>query len=569
MMGHSLHAAPPSEVANGDFIGDYQVKGVLGHGPTGTTYHVVSNVLRKEFALKAMQIHSGLSPEWLDRLEAQSSLLSNLQHQHIDTVISGGRWENLWFSVKDFAQDGEAGSCHLEQYRKRFGGTLSHYQVTQIAQQMLEALQCAANYKDAHHQGISHNNLKPQNILFAYSARPESHLTKSVPFEVRVSDFQPYKLISPELIEQSYRLRTESRSDNPRSTVRQSKLLLAIHSAYDYAAPDGASDIFSVGVLLYEALTGRLPEGRLPPIHEQRPEIPEAWTRLLAGCLSLHPANRYSNFRTMLEAINDAFPEETAPTPIVVLPEKRVERTSLTPPGMVYIPAGSFVVGSADSGDDALPQYEASTTGFYLDRYPVTNAQFSEFVRSTGYRTEAEEGEGAPIWDNGEWRIIPGVCWKNPDGRDTPPNFDAHPVTQLTYNDALAFCEWLGRRLPTEEEWEYAARGGLPDVRFPWGHTISRSQAHYNADSTAPVMSFHANGYGLYDLAGNVSEWTSSWYKAYPGNVNSNPHFGEQYRVVRGGSWMVDGSACMISYRNATEAAHCYPTVGLRTATDC
>ena len=147
-------------------------------------------------------------------------------------------------------------------------------------------------------------------------------------------------------------------------------------------------------------------------------------------------------------------------------------------------------------------------------------------------------------------------------------DFYNHPVVQVSYADAEAYACWLKRRLPTEEEWEYAAAGKERSPKYPCGEEISRSQANYGSKGTCAVMGYSPNGYGLYDMPGNVWEWTSSWYKAYPGNIvggEESENFGEKYRVVRGGAWMYDDVQCMTSYRNASDPSQPYPTVGFRT----
>ena len=145
------------------------------------------------------------------------------------------------------------------------------------------------------------------------------------------------------------------------------------------------------------------------------------------------------------------------------------------------------------------------------------------------------------------------------------PNLGQHPVTQITYDDAVAYAEWLGHRLPEEWEWEYSALAGEKDKLFPWGNDISPANANYGSDCTSEVMKYSPNDFGLFDMAGNVWEWTNSWYMAYPGNHQENSYFGEKYKVVRGGAWMYDGAHCMSSYRNANQPDRAYPTVGFRT----
>lgn len=197
---------------------------------------------------------------------------------------------------------------------------------------------------------------------------------------------------------------------------------------------------------------------------------------------------------------------------------------------MISIPPGAFLMGSngrsiaEGSGDaDEAPLHRVYLDGYYLDKHEVTNAQYKAFANAMGHR--------------------PPKHW---DGNTFPPGKADHPVVYVDWFEANEYCHWVGKRLPTEEEWEKAARG--TDGRtFPWGNTFDPMKAntpqHWLAlnrvADTTPVGSF-ADGkspYGLYDMAGNVYEWTSSWYNPYPNNRISNVHYGEKNKVVRGGSW--------------------------------
>jgi sulfatase modifying factor 1 len=569
-----------SEVSEGDFLGGYQVLNVLGRGMHGTTFHVLNNVQDKEFVLKTFPLSLSKGPEWLGRLEAQTSLLSRISSSNFDRIVESGRSGNLWFCVKDFVHDGEGFSCNLRDYTKRFGSKLTHYQTVHLALQVLETLDQAHHYQDAHHRGFCHGNLKPENILISSCGQKNS--ANPVPFELKLTDFQPYSLFDHALILKSYQ-QWEDRL-RQHSTVNKEEVyhpvLTSLYRSFDYLAPELAqggnvtvqSDLYALGMILYEALTGELPSGRVLSVEEMSTDVPKEWNQVLQGCLQAKPEARYTSAIELSQRIKEifdveerqSFAEEAWAAPA----QAGKIRTSLTPPGMVYIPAGSFFVGGDEGGEDALPQHECSTEGFYMDRTPVTVGQFKNFVKETGYITEAEEGAGAPLWLDGNWRVMDGVSWKHPSGDRLPEDFSQHPVTQLSSKDARAYAEWKDCRLPTEKEWEYAARGGQKDVRFPWGNKISRSNANYGSEGTCAVMHYHGNGYGLFDMSGNVWEWTASYYLAYPGNCQENPHFGEQYFVLRGGCWLFDGSHCSISFRNASLPTAIYPTVGFRCVKD-
>ena len=184
---------------------------------------------------------------------------------------------------------------------------------------------------------------------------------------------------------------------------------------------------------------------------------------------------------------------------------------------MVLVPAGSFDMGSGESSDEQ-PVHTVYVDAFYMDEYEVTNAQYWKFMSATGHREPR-------YWD---------------DSDSNQPN---QPVIGVDWNDAVAYARWAGKRLPTEAKWEYAARGGLEGKKYPWGDPISTSQANYGnyVGKTVPVGSYSANGYGLYDMAGNVYEWCSDWYDEnyYSSSPSRNPQgpSSGSYRVFRGGSW--------------------------------
>ncbi|MCC6208427.1 MAG: formylglycine-generating enzyme family protein [Gammaproteobacteria bacterium] len=193
------------------------------------------------------------------------------------------------------------------------------------------------------------------------------------------------------------------------------------------------------------------------------------------------------------------------------------------PNEMVHIPAGPFTMGTDERLPDEGPTHVVDLPAYDIDLYEVTNGQYKSFMDATGHRSP-------PQFENRTW----------PSGKVD------HPVVGVTWNDAHAYCEWAGKRLPTDEEWEKAARG-TDARRYPWGNEFGMMRAntplYWNSlqreGDTSPVGAF-AEGvstYGLYDMTGNVWEWTESWYRAYPGNTHPNENYGELYKTLKGGSW--------------------------------
>lgn len=207
---------------------------------------------------------------------------------------------------------------------------------------------------------------------------------------------------------------------------------------------------------------------------------------------------------------------------------------------MIEIPAGLFIMGSDEGDPEDSPAHGVDLPAFEIDRFEVTNADYAVFEAETGYVTFAEK-QGFSTW-----RDMWGA------GKDN------HPVVMVTWHDAQAYCQWLGKRLPTEAEWEKAVRG--TDARiFPWGNEWDPDKANVKERGlrgTAAVGSFGAGAspYGVDDMVGNVWEWTADWYLPYPGNATDDPYYGEKFRVTRGGGWFdVEPQATTFS-RNAADS---------------
>jgi formylglycine-generating enzyme len=296
--------------------------------------------------------------------------------------------------------------------------------------------------------------------------------------------------------------------------------------------------------------------------------------------------------------------------------QNNVPAENNSPPEMVWIPAGIFTMGTDDSNSFAneRPAHRVKVNGFWMDEHDVTNDEFRKFIEATGYVTTAER---KPDWNEMKkelppgtprpddrllvpgslvftattgpvdltdysqwWRWTPGASWRHPEGPATDlKNKGNYPVVQVSWADATAYAKWAGQRLPTEGEWEYAARGGLENKRYPWGDEF-RPHGKYMANiwtgkfpylntgedgyvGLAPVKSFPPNGYGLYDMAGNVWQWCADWYRADTYNGTDviccfNPAGpaksfdpDEPYavkRVVKGGSFLCNANYCE-SYR--------------------
>ena len=307
------------------------------------------------------------------------------------------------------------------------------------------------------------------------------------------------------------------------------------------------------------------------------------------------------------------------------------------PAGMAWIPGGEFSMGSEDEPAtlcglsegtrDAEPVHRVEVGGFWMDRTDVTNAQFARFVKATGYVTIAEKAPtpadfpGVPLdqlvpgslvftpathpvpLDNvlNWWRYQKGADWRHPEGpQSSLAGRDDYPVVQVAYGDAVAYAKWAGKRLPTEAEWEFAARGGLTGKLYAWGDAM-RPGGRWMANTwqgtfpvhdsgedgyagLAPVAKFPANGYGLYDMAGNVWQWCADWYRADyygqlaeaggvakdpagPGTSRDPADPGTPKRVQRGGSFLCTAAYCsgyLVGTRGKDDPSSAANHVGFR-----
>ena len=266
------------------------------------------------------------------------------------------------------------------------------------------------------------------------------------------------------------------------------------------------------------------------------------------------------------------------------------------PSAIVEIPAGTALIGTNTPYlvvDEEGPLRTSKIKRFWMDATTVTNARFAQFVQETGYQTQAEAFGDSFVF-NGLlpqddfferavvgvpwWRSVEGACWHNPTGTKYPSQAEPdHPVTHISWYDAMAFAKWAGGRLPNEAEWEHAARGGLGDVKYPWGDDDPRDdtlEGQFNCNiwqgtfptdnsekdgyyGTAPAQSFAPNAYGLYQMCGNVWEWTTQHFKIRSLKKQIRAQHADKigFKVTKGGSFLCHKSYCY-RYRIAARSSN-------------
>jgi len=365
----------------------------------------------------------------------------------------------------------------------------------------------------------------------------------------------------------------------------------------------------------YDDYLDAYPQGRYAEEAEERMEALDeenAWRQAIARgslvsfrkYLRAYPAGKYAG-----EARQKIQGLKAAPGP-----ELEPEEKSAAPKDMVLVEGGSFEMGDTfgDGSDDEKPAHTVTVSDFEIGRHEVTVEEFSRFVDASGYKTDAEKGDGSYVWDGKEWNKKAGIDWRHDAaGKLRPSGEYKHPVIHVSWNDAVAYCNWLseqhgyqkvytisgstvapdwnanGYRLPTEAEWEYAARQQGQKVRFGNGKDIAdpgeinfAGSAEYKApyskegayrQKTTEVGSFAPNSLGLYDMSGNVWEWCWDWYDGeyYKKSKNSRdpkgPDSGSS-RVCRGGSWLDDPAGVRVAYRNGGSPEYRHGNLGFRLA---
>jgi len=241
------------------------------------------------------------------------------------------------------------------------------------------------------------------------------------------------------------------------------------------------------------------------------------------------------------------------------VPAVTLENTKPVSQGeMVYFEGGTFMMGSATGTVQEQPAHEVTVKSFKIDKYPVTVGEFRNFIEATHHRTDAEKFGDSGVFDfkTNSWALVPGANWQYPMGKGAPQAGLNEPVTHVSWNDASAYAAWAGKRLPTEAEWEYAARcGGKSNTKFSWGNTLVQNGKYManvwqGSDLTAkqgedgfvytsPVGSYGTTPCGMADMGGNVWNWCADVYQPYPGS--SMPfQYNPDARAIRGGSFFFD-----------------------------
>jgi len=384
---------------------------------------------------------------------------------------------------------------------------------------------------------------------------------------------------------------------------------------------DFKADVYAFGVLAYYLLMGDFPEGLFEMPSDRNRDFTMDWDTLVCDCLHSNPAKRPDQLLPLLDLIkgihepvsssstgsdshlgeavkkknSETMPSNLGASLRPIIHTAQLERPEMDPDpaaalqvdssvkhyrpenkevrnvqpiltDMVVIMGKSFYRGSNDGNRDEVPRHQIHLSSFAIDIHPVTNEQFVRFLEAMGGEKDSNHHDIIRTKDS---RV------KRSGGKlSIESGYTKHPVVGVTWYGAVAYAKWVGKRLPTEAEWEVAAKGGVENSLYPTGDDIEKSQANFFSSDTTPVMSYASNGYGLYDFAGNVYEWCYDWYgyNSYEISIQEpeNPKGPWQgvYRVLRGGCWKSLKEDLRCSKRHRNNPGTVNGTYGFRCAAD-
>ncbi|AKT39207.1 bifunctional serine/threonine-protein kinase/formylglycine-generating enzyme family protein [Chondromyces crocatus] len=527
---------PPVHLLPGTELGVYQVESVIGEGGMGVVYRAHDRARERTVAIKCLHTNLAGNPEIRRRFSREARVLRSWTHEHVVGVYDFVELEHILGIVMEHI-DGLTMVQHVARWR----GRVPYREVRSIFGGVLDAME------EGHRRGIIHRDLKPDNILV---------VADEIGLRPKIVDFGIAKIL-------------EGTTYTLSGAFLGTCSYMAPEQVKQPQSADARSDIYSLGITLYQLVTGRVPfespnhfsvmmahvtDAPTPP-SAHRPDLPNALEALILDALAKAPGERPAScalFRQRLdEALVEHRPDEVAEgreSPPILRGSNGEE--------MVLVPAGLFLMGQQ--------RRKVHLDAYYIDRTPVTNRQFKRFIEVTGYQPEDQNAN----------RFL----FQMRRG-ELPKGMEEHPVTYVSWEDARAYAAWAGKRLPSEAEWEKAARG-TDGRRYPWGRAEPTARyANFDNRSrengTSPVGAYPegTSPYGALDMAGNVWEWCDDYddpdfYADGPPRNPRNSRIPARNArlVMRGGSWMYGAQSLRVYTRQSFDARYRFADGGFRCA---
>lgn len=618
-------------------LGDYNLIKQIGQGSLGVVYLAEHRFMKKHFVLKVLPEELSTDRHFIQRFEEEVTLLSTLDQPNIVKIHNVSFAQGQYFLVTDCVVDSMGETTNLGQYMLSRGKRLDEEELFRLLMQIAEALDYAHEVKKMAHRGIKLNNILMGKGSKGHSVYlSDFGLTRIVGHGAVLT--RTYRVIAESLsighvASAPSKNLSEKYPNPPIESQKLSPLHISFLQNYAFLAPeqkrldqsqaDPKADVFAFGVLTYYLIMGEFPEGIFMMPSVKAMEYRWNWDQLIGSCLQADPAKRPSSLVAALnevksaskagmqrtsasfakaavkevvadianEASHDAPSKSlkpilhnpqlerpvTDPDPAAIFqidttvkqynPERK-EPNNVQPllTDMIVIPGGDFNMGSNEGNRDETPRHTVNLPSFAIDIHPVTNDQFVRFLEVMGGEKDSNHNDIIRLRES---RI------KRSGGKlSIESGYARHPVVGVTWYGAVAYAKWVGKRLPTEAEWEVALRGGIDGALYPTGDDIEKSQANFFSSDTTAVMSYAPNKYNLYDMAGNVYEWCHDWYgyNYYEVSVQEpdNPRGPIQgvYRVLRGGCWKSLKEDLRCSRRHRNNPGTVNGTYGFRCAAD-
>lgn len=607
-------------------LGDYILVKQIGQGPLGSVYLAEHRFIKKQYAIKLLPEELASERTFIQRFEEEVGLLATLEHPNIVKIHNVSFDLGHYFLVTDCIVDGFGETTNLAQYLIARGQPLSEDEIFEMLMQLADALDYAHGKKIGA-RAVFHRGIKLNNILVReQKSRLSFHLSDfglSKVIGVGAVLSRTFRTIADVLqatsVYASSKMDQEAYPTPPIEPHKLAPLHASFLQTYAFLAPeqknegsgklvDRSVDSYAFGVLAYYLLMNEFPEGyfKMP---SQRKNLLYDWDSLIRECLSPEAEQRPKLLVSCLNAIREADDKcqgstesnfadgmdvtkaklkpiihmatfeipKVDPNPAAIFhcdsgvklytPEhKEVENTQPLQTDMAIIPGGMFYRGSNDGNRDEMPRHQVTLGSFAIDKHPVTNEQFVRFLTLMGGEKDRNHLDIIRLKDS---RI------KRTGGKlNIESGYAKHPVVGVTWYGAISYAKWVGKRLPTEAEWEIAARGGFESALFSTGDDIEKTEANFFSSDTTAVMSYPPNGYGIHDISGNVYEWCHDWYgyNYYESSIQEpeNPRGPSQgvYRVLRGGCWKSLKEDLRCSRRHRNNPGTVNGTYGFRCAAD-
>lgn len=580
-------------------LGDYRLIKQLGRGSLGTTYLAEHQYMQRHYALKILPEELAGDRAFIQRFQEDVARLAALAHPRLVAIHNVSFADGVYFLVCDCIVDATGESTNLYHHLKVQETPLDEetifLQLLGLAEALDYAHGLASEGRGWIHRGIKLNNIlvgkQRDGAAWYLSDFGLSRIIGCGAVLLRACKVVADTLAAPTLWAQAANEETRYPFP-PLALPNLGALQGSFLQSFAFLAPeqkciDGISsitykaDIYAFGVLAYYLLTERFPEGIFPLPRDLRSELTYDWNSFIHSCLQSSPEKRPDRLVPLLLSMQHNTKSPTtgagddssslyySAEDVARYYHPVHERSEVKDPPpllteMLTIPGGRFWRGSADGSRDEVPCHQVVLDDFAVDIHPVTNEQFVRFLENVGSEKDSFHRDLIRLRDS---RIK-----RNGGKLHIESGYTKHPVVGVTWYGAMAYAKWIGKRLPTEAEWEVAAASASEHHLYPTGDDIEKSQANFFSSDTTAVMSYAPNSLGLYDMAGNVYEWCSDWYgynyyevsQQEPNNP-TGPLQGN-YRVLRGGCWksLLEDLRCAKRHRNNPGAVN--STYGFRCA---